>query len=191
MKNVNKMILAAALTAASLGVAVASPATSAPTNDYTGAYLSAGLGGFGGAGYTYDDNNKRSFDGGFAGLGATLIGGYRFNRYLAVEADVMPLIDIGGKGAIVGGMVKGMVPVGQRATLFAKAGGGALILKPDPFMGVAFPTTTIGGPMVGAGASYALTQHVDANIQYNGLIITGKDPAILGNATAGLTLHFS
>ncbi len=123
-----------------------------------------------------------------SGPGANANLGYQFNRFFAAEAGYTYYAkDI--NLSLGDAAVKGILPVGDNFSLFAKLGGsyvgGSLALYAK---GKA-PGASV---FYGAGAAYAITPALDINLQYQGAsndFLPGGVVTV-GLVSAGLTYHF-
>jgi OmpA-OmpF porin, OOP family len=134
--------------------------------------------------------------------GFKVFGGYRFNDHLAVEGQAASLgeasVAYGGaagsslgkekyKLIAVSAVAVGLMPVGSGFTLFAKAGPSAVRAESSfdtAGAGASSRKTRIGG-LVGAGATYAFTDHLALRGEYEHYLRVGQKDNT-GRSTAGL-----
>lgn len=177
--NIKKHALIAATVGSLLMGSVAAQA--GEYNEHQGVYAEAGAGVLV---LRIHDSLDDTSDAGVGGLAANAAVGYQFNKNFAAEVGYIPVGVILGEGLhTVHANVKGILPVGNRATVYAKAG----------VANTSFAGYSKAGLFSGVGASYAVTHKLDVNTQLQGTYLTaGKnsDNVMGGALTAGLTYHF-
>lgn len=170
-KIITTSLAAAALLGTTLALA-GGPEPSTEYNKHTGAYVEAG------AGATLYHVDLFVEDQGVSGFGANAAVGYQFNPYVALEAGYfMVTPDNTSVLSAPNVSVKGILPIGNRFSLFAKLGAVGLFAKGQ----------SAGAPFAGVGMGVALTKNLDITVQVQGAIFAW---AQVGVATAGLTYHF-
>lgn len=196
MKNlVVGLVSAAALTTA--GMAAASTSMAATSQNFSNGNTSAaGIFISGDLGYSNTDFNKSDFNLGGAGNGVpvTLTKkhfawnadiGYQFNKYFAIEGDYTSVPgatatytaaanNYAGTDTIstmngLGLDVKGILPIGKKFDVFAKAGAMHLSGKVTE-VATLVPTTRVTNfdvwtPMLGIGTDYNISKNVAVNVQ--------------------------
>ncbi len=159
-------------------------------NLHQGAYIQGTLGsGLGGA-----KDQDGEVDGGFWGVGGTAAVGYQINPYLGIEADFTG-IDTPFNSSMYnyGIVLKGTLPIGDRFSLYGKAGGGASTTHLCDFLFNSGYCTSVteGVGLVGAGFAVALTPQVDLGVDYTGAINDNEGAdGLLGVLGASMTYHF-
>src|SRR3990167_3671944 len=137
-------------------------------NLHQGVYISGNAGvGLG----AYKDK-QGNVDGGVAGVGGSAALGYMFNPYVGLEVGGSGVGTWLGSMAIYDVALKGNLPAGPRASLYAKIGGAGIynrICNPLFNTGLCFTSHT-GGVFVGAGLGVAVTPHFDLALEYNGIV---------------------
>jgi len=178
------------ISGACFSFALAQPVVSQAYNDHQGVYLSGNLG----LGVGADRNDDTGhIDGGAYGFGANAFLGYQLNRYVAVELGATGVLGLLNTYTLDAD-VKGIVPLGDRFSLFGKAGGGLLTAQVC-FLG-SCDNHTEPGVFVGGGLGYAFTSHLTGTVGYDGVIPLAKHndnnfTGIYGLISVGLTYHFS
>ncbi len=181
--------------AACVGLAAAGAVQAAPASDSTGFYVGGTLGradlseksggvdaALAAQGITGDSSVKKDA----TSYGLNL--GYQFNRYLAVEGGVSTLGKHSVSGSIsspvsdgLSGDVKtrlfdvaavGTLPLDNGFSLFGKAGVAYSELKLDASassgsIAINDRTERRYSPLLGVGAAYAITQNVDATLEFD------------------------
>lgn len=138
---------------------------------------SNGLGGGGYAGYMFTSH---------VGLEA---GGYSFsNSNLLLPGSITQIV--------YGVTVVGNLPLGQRFSVFGKAGAGAIYTHASSITigSLSLPeiSHTYGAALLGAGLSYSFSKHLSTNIQFNSAIPMQMElQGVIGFPSIGLTWHFS
>jgi len=176
-----------------------------PLNEQKGFYFSANAGAAGIVGYdrsatTFEySNEKWSYKDfqtnkyiGFSGIGVNIYGGYRFNKNLALEAGVIGQTNGLVSLTTLSLAAKGLIPIGQRLSLFGKVGGS---YNYATFCLFGCARAQLGGVFVGAGADYALSKRFSTTLEINGPVLYEKSPEsksvdYFGLLTLGLTYHF-
>ena len=162
-------------------------------NLHKGFYVNANAGTGLGATKQKDGSIKTEFA---DSIGASGFVGYMFTPNIGLEAGVTGFAVPMGSMLTYGATVVGNLPIGQRLSLFAKVGGGAVRTHFDGLdlfiVDIPGQTITQGAALVGAGMDYSLSRHISANLQYNGAMITNESTSgINGLLSLGLTWHFS
>ena len=162
-------------------------------NLHEGFYINANVGTGLGAAKQKDGSMKTGMTG---PIGASGFVGYMFTPYVGLEAGVTSVAESLGSMVAYGATVVGHLPISQRLSLFAKAGGGAVRTHFDGldllFVNIPAQTTTQGAALVGAGMDYSFSRHISASLQYNGAIVTNEATSGMnGLLSLGLTWHFS
>ncbi len=192
MKRFQFMIIALVLGVVSLASAEpmnpdVAPANNPPVfNKHQGWYASANLGVATGA----STNSDGSLDGGLAGVGGALYLGYQLNKNFAIEAGATGLDVVFGSLVIIDGAIKGIIPIGQRVTIFGKVGGAAAI-STATLLGFS-ATSTNAAVFVGAGMGVGLSHSLTATLQYNGVVSSNiNTDGLIGLLSLGLDWHFA
>lgn len=133
------------------------------------------------------------------GLTLNGVAGYRFNKYLAAQAEYFYLpiykLDQTASNAktysnVAALEVKGILPLGNQFNLFAKAGYTVAFQKTRIDSG-STDKEVVYEPIAGAGAEFMVTPQIGVNVQYTGIYTTNKDKFDTVNmGTAGLNLYF-
>ncbi len=159
-------------------------------NRHTGIYLGGTLG----AGLGAVKNQHGDVQGGFEGFGGSAFLGYQFNPYVGLEGN---FIGIGAPYDLTfymyGAALRGILPLGDRFSLYAKAGIGNLTVQLCDFIfnSGACVTENDLGALVGAGASVALTHALSLELDYSGMITSNHGVGgLYGILGLGLTVHF-
>lgn len=134
--------------------------------------------------------------------------GFQFNPHLALEASIQSLYEhtnwnfgYGIKGSESDDImfpalaVKGILPIGNRITFYAKAGAAIAIVSVKATGVFANSTANVQStgsefaPMLGAGMGIYLTHHFETSIDQTFYYLT-KDKTVYGMTGIGLTYHF-
>lgn len=169
-------------------------ATSPVFADSTGYNLhsSVYLGGTVGMGLGAVKDNFNDADSGFQGVGGTLFIGKQFTPYFGVEADYIGVSALFVDFNMYGVLVRGTLPLGNRFSLYAKAGMGAVDVSVENIFNTgASVGTTDAAALIGAGASLAITKSLSLNLDYSGAIKSnsGMD-GLYGVLGMGLSYYF-
>lgn len=117
-----------------------------------------------------------------------LQGGYRFNQYLAAEVGYIDFGKAKYKASYTGGSANGSLkaggfdavalvslPVNDQFSVFGKAGIVAASVKSSlPAVAGASHTESVISPLVGLGATYKLSEHLDLRADYDYVSGLGK-----------------
>lgn len=129
---------------------------------------------------------------GAAGVGGSVYAGYQFSPYFAVETDLMGASFIFGTNMFIGGiMAKGILPLGDKFSVFAKAGFGGYRVSVFGLNG------NKAGLLAGAGVNYAFDKNWAMSLQFNGVYVKDQgddgesDSGFLGVTGLGVEYHFS
>lgn len=141
-------------------------------------------------------------DTGFAWSAAA---GYQFNQYLAIEASYMrfPAVKVSGlPSALMKNVhnfnlaVKGIFPIDDKFSVFAKAGAAYASYKAGPLPFVVNNQVVTANsrvnkivPLVGAGANFNIQQNLALTVQGNMTFKNGRMPSMF-MGTLGLTYKF-
>jgi hypothetical protein len=159
-------------------------------NRHVGAYLEGNFGsGLGGLRYQTGVGIS-----GFRGYGGSAAAGYQFNPYVGLEADFTGISAPNSSTVFMYGVtLRGILPIGDRVSLYAKLGGGPITLRVCDFVfntGICVSQTEWGG-LAGAGLTLALTKNLDLAVDYTGGFGTGYGiDGIYGVLGGGLLYHF-
>lgn len=176
--NIKKLALIAATVGSLLMGSVAAQA--GEYNEHQGVYAEAGAGVMA---LRVKENITGQSATGAGGLAANAAVGYQFNKNIAAEVGYIPTdVGVGPWLQTVHANVKGILPLGNRATVFAKAG----------VANTSVAGYSKAGLFSGVGASYAVTHKLDVNTQLQGTYVNfGEYANVMGGAlTAGLAYHF-
>ena len=127
-----------------------------------------------------------------AGFGAGGYLGYQFNPYFAVEGGVTAALSVFGDVSIADVAAKGILPLGDHMTVFAKAGVAYTTIRTD-FLFINASASQIT-PFLGAGLGYALSPSLTITAQYNGALLNNDNTnskGLVGVASLGLDWHFN
>jgi len=157
-----------------------------PNNHHSGFYVGGGLGIA-----IVASRNTQKDDGSFTGpigLGFDTHAGYQFNPYFALEGELIGIQAIGAEVLLYGVTAKGILPLGQTFSLYAKAGVGAGSFRDCDGSCETASTSAI---LFGGGVTMAATQKIDVSLGYNGAYKHfDKGVATLGIVGLDLTYHF-
>jgi hypothetical protein len=191
--NVKKPLLIAVMLLGSSAIFAGDPNTPlppAPYNQHVGAYFGGDLG----AGLGASKDQSGDTQGGFEGFGGTATVGYQLNPNFGIEGDFTGIsAPFSSTFYIYGAMLRALLPLGDRVSLYAKAGGGAITVRVCDFL---FNTgqcvsETQGAVLVGGGLTVALSPNFDLAMDYTGGINNnnGMD-GLYGVLGAGFLYHF-
>lgn len=187
MKKNFKSLIAVALMATSVAT-IAQPAydNERESNyDSSNPYAQSGFYLEGNAGINIATIDYLGFQGSAAhGFAWSVNSGYKFNRYIGLEAGFTQYRvgadeDSGDNINSVDVALKGFLPLTDRFSIFAKAGGTTLFSSGE---------SSNVQPYLGIGAAYAITPNLAFNVQVSGLTLGWVN---LGALTGGLTYYFN
>ncbi len=205
------MTIALSASAFAAGTVVKAPAATAQAqtpittrpNYHQGYYMQGGVGTY--AGFV-DYSTDMRYTGAHGGVGGLFAAGYQTGPHFGIEMDALyghfsvNDKEIGGNdsvsanGLLVGPAIKGIATLGNHFYLTGRLGVGYLGIWENDNIKTGTPIDNhdkVSGSLVvpfdGIGMGYAVTNHLDINLNYTGELLL---IANAGLVSAGVTYHF-